>query len=804
MTIRPCPGGGFHRRARNLHIFLCAIVLLPSAPRVQAVAQPDSALEDGTLSTPSQQAAVGSAAAATELETIVVSGKRSLLSFDQPQTGTGVTATQLRRRVFINTEDALRHLPSVSVRKRYIGDRNGLLSGRSFNALQAPRGVVYADGVLLSNFLGRFNAPRWSMVAPEEVARVDVLYGPYSALYPGNSIGTTVLITTREPDVATASGRAQYFTQSFSLFGHERSFDGNQLSAYIGGRGGPWSGSLGVNRLDSEGHPMQYATGRLVTAPTAAQRTAAVPVTGAIEDLDPRRQPRLIVGPSGGSMEDDLQHQLRARIGYQAEKFRIDAQAGYWRNGFDRRGESFLRAPDGSVVTRGIIRVDDRIFTVADSAFGPETGDEEHLMTALTARTQFESDWNVSVAASRYSILDDALRANVPAGSGASENLRAGTLIEGASGDGWWNLDAQMSYEREDHSHSLTFGYYHSLYRLDTERYATDDWRSGRRGALLEDAEGATRVQALYLQDVWRIASRWSLTAGLRAERWRAFDGRRANALAPGGLSLPGRTEHNLSPKLSVTYAPSRFALRYSIGRGVRYPTVAELFQGSIGTTTVNGEPVATIVNNDPGLEPEDALSQELALEAALSEGQGVRVSLFRDDIDDTIHFQTNINVTPTVTNLQNVERVLTRGIEVEYRARDLLPGLDIDANVSLRDSTIEKNSKNPALEGKDWVRIPKVQANLVADWRFAPGWNVNLSVLHVGDTHGELDNGDQAGCNRFGCTQGQTTIDTRVGYRFGDRYELGLGVHNLTDEKYFEFHPFPQRTFLFEIRVAR
>ena len=55
------------------------------------------------------------------------------------------------------------------------------------------------DGYLISNFLGRFDGPRWNMITPEAIARVDVLYGPFSAIYPGNSIGTTVVTSEREP-----------------------------------------------------------------------------------------------------------------------------------------------------------------------------------------------------------------------------------------------------------------------------------------------------------------------------------------------------------------------------------------------------------------------------------------------------------------------------------------------------------------------------------------------------------------------------------------------------------------------------
>ena len=119
---------------------------------------------------------------------------------ETPKTTASQTAEDLRAQNLVNPEDALRYVPNLTIRKRYIGDRNALIGGRSFSTLQAPRGLVFMDGYLLSNFLGRFDAPRWNMIAPEEIDRIDVLYGPYSAIYPGNSIGTTVVVTTRKPD----------------------------------------------------------------------------------------------------------------------------------------------------------------------------------------------------------------------------------------------------------------------------------------------------------------------------------------------------------------------------------------------------------------------------------------------------------------------------------------------------------------------------------------------------------------------------------------------------------------------------
>ena len=53
----------------------------------------------------------------------------------------------------------LRYLPSVEVRERFIGDRNGIVSTRTTGTLESARSLVYADGILLSNLLYPAEAP---------------------------------------------------------------------------------------------------------------------------------------------------------------------------------------------------------------------------------------------------------------------------------------------------------------------------------------------------------------------------------------------------------------------------------------------------------------------------------------------------------------------------------------------------------------------------------------------------------------------------------------------------------------------
>ena len=131
----------------------------------------------------------------------------------------------------------LRYLPSLLVRKRHIGDTQAPLATRTSGVGASARSLIYVDGVLLSALIGNnnnFASPRWGMVSPEEVDRIDVLYGPYSAAYPGNSIGAVVNFTTRLPDRATGSVEAQTEVQHF-----------DQYATHGDLRGRPAGGDLG-------------------------------------------------------------------------------------------------------------------------------------------------------------------------------------------------------------------------------------------------------------------------------------------------------------------------------------------------------------------------------------------------------------------------------------------------------------------------------------------------------------------------------------------------------------------------------
>src|SRR3954468_853902 len=131
------------------------------------------------------------------LDTVIINGGRpSALPTQIPTTIESISGGDVEQRInATDAEGALKEFPSPNVRKRYIGHyAHAVLASRASGTGNSARSLVYADGILLSNLLGNGAGftPRWGLVTPEEIERVDVLYGPFSAAYSGNSAGAIV------------------------------------------------------------------------------------------------------------------------------------------------------------------------------------------------------------------------------------------------------------------------------------------------------------------------------------------------------------------------------------------------------------------------------------------------------------------------------------------------------------------------------------------------------------------------------------------------------------------------------------
>lgn len=729
------------------------------------------------------------------LHSVTINSVRSTLDRDLPNASVSKTQEELRQQQNIfNPEDALRNLPSMSVRKRYSGDRNALVGGRSFSTTQAPRALVYMDGYLLSNFLGRFDAPRWNMIASEEMTRIDVLYGPFSALYPGNAIGTTIAIATSRPTGFSGSVRIAGQDQDFAQYGAGDHYRNYQASALLADKleSGLWY-KLMLNHQDATSQPMGYYTVSANAAgvfPAASGSGAATPVSGIVYDNSAFGLRRAIFGANAGAIDHTLQNTAKLTIGYDiSPAVSTEALLAWWSNDSKTSNQTFLRDAAGNAVWSGKVTDGNNTFTIPASTFAPYTRDERHALLGLSAKTRNRAGWNGSISVSAYRILDDAQRNASVADPLAARGGAGSAVIR--DGSGFESLDASIN--RAGATHALTFGVHADTYKLKQSTRASADWRDAD-GVETQFVGGETRILALYGQDAWHFAPQWHAVFGLRAESWQASDG--VQRVTPGAtVNYARRSEQAWSPKLSLAWdADADTTLRASFGRGTRFATVAELFQG----TTAG----SSITVNDPNLKPERSTALELSAEQRYALGS-LRASLYQDDVRNTIWSQLNLNVFPIVTNVQNVGRVRTRGLELVGQIDRLgIQGLSAEANIAFSKSTILENDNYLPSIGKNWSRVPRVRS--ATTLVYAPGdqWSVAATYRYSGPQFNEINNSDY-NTDVYGGVSRVRQLDIRARFKPAKGAELALGVDNLNNKQAYQLHPYPGRTLFAEARYA-
>ena len=155
------------------------------------------------------------------------------------------------------------------------------------------------------------------------------------------------------------------------------------------------------------------------------------------------------------------------------------------------------------------------------------------------------------------------------------------------------------------------------------------------------------------------------------------------------------------------------------------------------------------------------------------------------------------------MTNIQNIERVRTRGLELSGSVSDFgLAGLELNGNVAYAHAVVLENRNNPATVGNTWVRVPRLRANLTATYRPDERRMFSLAARHSGRQYNTLDNSD-IHPDTYGGTSSYTVWDAKASWRLAKQLEASFGINNLTNRKYYVFHPYPGRSFFGELHAS-
>jgi len=708
-----------------------------------------------------------------------------------PNTRASVTAEEIVKTINVFTpEDTLRYLPSLTVRSRHVGDTQSPVATRTSGLGASARSLIYVDGVLISSLIGNNNtsaSPKWGLVSPEAIERVDVLYGPFSAAFAGNSIGTVIAFTQRMPTKLEGSAQFQGQSQAFQKYGDDDSYGTWRFAASLGDRIGKAAFRLSYNHLDAHSHPLTYAT---ATVPTAAS-AAGTPVTGAFNDNNRTAVPILVLGSTG--IEHQVQDNFSGRLTYDLTPALTAAYTlGLFSNKDDSTVNSYLRNAAGQTVYTGQVNIAGRAYTLANTAFSNGVYNMNELLLAqgLSMASSTGGVFDFDIVGTRFDYLK--ARQRIPSGAlPAAFTSGAGSLAS-TDDTGWYTLDAKGTWRPQgiDGAKIVTFGAHQDSFKLNSPRYALADWISGPIGATQSFSRGRTRTRAVWAQDAWTISPKVTATLGLRIESWRAYNGLNYSAAPALNRDQPEIKRTAVSPKAVLAYAPSGdWRLKASVGAASRFPTVTELYQSiTVGT--------ALQVPN-PNLKPEKALSSELSVERLWDDGS-LRLSVFDERIEDTLLSQTAplpVSSTTLASYVQNVDRTHVTGVELVASRRDVLVrGLELSGWVTYASGEVEKDAAFAAAVGKRLPGVPRWRGSVVASYAVTPKLDLSLAARYSDRQFSAIDNSDRY-ANTYWGFGGYFVADAKARYRVSGHLTASLGVNNIGGRDYFLFHPFPQRS---------
>lgn len=721
------------------------------------------------------------AADSSEDRTIIVSAKtdgRDLQELETPALGVGIGREQIAAINTANAEDVVRYAPGLIVRKRYIGDANATLSFRNMHTTQTPRALVTVDGFNISNFLGAdfITAPKWAVLAPGDIGRAEIIYGPASARYSGHSMGGTMLIKTREITETSARLEMQAFGQNYKYYKTDEDLFGWSVDAgfdfAVGGRGGV---SFGYRHFENEGQPQEW-------------RTVAAASPYGDQGIVDEELAFLRIGA-----QDSV---VRAR----EDQFRLRGSYDLGR-GWTARGLAALLLDRDEALNPKSFLVD---------ASGAETfigigGVGAGLMQSTELLAGFglagnAAGWDIDLSFSRFDVLDNKERRSDNFDTTTGERPLTGRLT---SNDAWWN-SFEGSAERRFGAHALALGLSYAGYSDDNRTYSASDWLRATLVGLRDASGGDTRLFGVFIEDAITLTPQITATLGLRYEGWQAANGFLTNGGAT--VSYASRNHDAWSPKAALSFRPDGSSeIRASAALATRFPTVRELYQPGL---IAYGPDVGQLDLNgfDPDLAPERAVDFQITASRVFG---NVKLTLagYRQDVRDTIFSQSIAIPDPATGDLAqnslmtNIGKVSTWGADFIVAAENVfVEGLSFDGNLSWNDTKVVRNPLNPELIGNSFPRVPRWRANASIRYNPASDWSLAANFRHQSTPDRNIENNATSLCDTFYCVSTFSYVDLKASKRFG-AFELSAGVDNLLDEKAFVYHPYPGRTFILGLK---
>ncbi len=603
-----------------------------------------------------------------------------------PAVTTVITAEDIAATGATDLDDVLATVPGFHVSRSTVTNAPVYVV-RGIRHNFNPQLLMLVNGVPMTTVFSGDRGNVWGGLPLENVARIEVIRGPGSAVYGADAYAGVVNIITKT--AADIEG---------TQFGvRAGSFKTGDVWALHGGKLGPFALNAYLRAGTTDGH-------RETVAADAQTGWDAIFATSASHAPGPIETGRKALDGELGLAHDHW----RLRLGL---KRRRDVGSGVG---------------------------------VAEALDPTGRNDSERITADLTYDdAEFAKDWAVTVQTSFLHYEESSELVLFPPGA------FGGSFTDGMLGNPEkWERHARLNASAiysgfADHRLRLGVGAERKeLYRIRESRNFNSDFTPigiGSRADITDVSDIApflrphTRhVRYIYAQDEWALARDWTLTAGVRHDRYSDFGG-------------------TTNPRLALAWdAAYNLTTRLMYGTAFRAPSFTELYN-------INNP----VVVGNPDLDPERIRTVELAVSWQPTGRLQLDANAFHYRMQDVIHL--------VGTRYANAGEQTGTGLELEAQWSPSQT-VRLAGHYAFQHSVDEATDRTPGM-------APRHLAYLRGDWRFTPGWLASAQAKRVSARH------RQTGDTRR-TLSGYHTVDltVRTERDTARAWDFAVSVRNLFD----------------------
>ncbi len=725
------------------------------------------------------------AAQAQEQETqmlpeLVVTATRSSSAAERvPAAVTVVEAEATAERDVTRLGDALEQVPSLYLRGGALGQSQGTqgTSSMSLRGIDQSRTLVLLDGQPLQD--AGSGKVSWRVPFVDDIERIEVVPGAYSALYGSNAIGGVINIISKRPDRVERSVRIR---QGWG------DAQGTDASLYLRDRlDESWGIVAGLGYQDRASYVNEFVVKSPSCPPPPAPCTPGIPVSGAQAITTRDGTPGYVVGDLGRTPWRTLNttaklfHELDARSTLYAAI--SHQQTDQHQTPFN----SWLRDATGATVSSGTLDINGQRVVLSNYDFTLFSFQPLH-----EASTQYRLGYDGTLGD------DMLLKAELASMVRAYRYALASPTATWDSGNGTLadtpnhalDGNVQLSFPLAER-HFMVSGVAVHQDAVGQNLLALSAWRDPSSVTAVNGGyHGRSTTWSLYAQDEYGATDKLTLYLGGRWDSWRTRGDNFSNGTTPVSNVYAERTVDALSPKLSAVYRPdTALTLRTSYGRSFRAPTHQDLYT----TSTSRGR----TTSGDPDLQPEQGTTWEIGGDWRPRAARKLSATLYSTELRDLIYLQ---QLSATQSLRINAGRARVNGVELALETR-LANWLTLGANYARIDTRMLENTADPASVGKRLTDVPERIAGLMLKAQQGT-WDGRLEMRHVSHVYWTAQNTDVVE-GVPGSYDAHTLVDVGAGYAFSKQLRASLAINNLFDRKAYAYFLLPRRTLSAELRFT-